>query len=373
MDTGYIRPFRFWTQHILPLVYDDSLSYLEVLYKVKIKLNEVIDWANGFTDELYQYIDQKTQENLEIMKKEMEDYKTLVNGQLTTIQDNIDDVNSRLDGIITEINQIINNFQTEINQSFDDFKNDITQQLKEQDDKVTAQLLAQNLYVQTQIALINSKLEENKQWNKKYTDDEIKKVIKLIPDLTELMVSSPVTGKIGTVQVALDDLFNLYLKLGEPITAQEYDDLNLTAEEYDNKQLTAYMYDYYGKKYLIGSSGGNSEIIYSSTPQLYAKLNDKNVYLVMIDVALQTPSSATTTIDFDTHLTANAIIRANSYVVFANQSGCHSATYLYSNSEFLRSWVEIKNGNIHIFFNRINSLNPKAGNTLRTFIEFMED
>ena len=37
-----VIPFKFWSQKILPLVYDDSLSYYEVLCKLKDKINEVI-------------------------------------------------------------------------------------------------------------------------------------------------------------------------------------------------------------------------------------------------------------------------------------------------------------------------------------------
>lgn len=36
------EPIKFWCFKVLPLVYDDSLSYLEVLYKMKDKLNEMI-------------------------------------------------------------------------------------------------------------------------------------------------------------------------------------------------------------------------------------------------------------------------------------------------------------------------------------------
>ena len=42
-----ISPLKFYTQHILPLVYDDSLSYLEMLGKVRNKLNELIDYYNS--------------------------------------------------------------------------------------------------------------------------------------------------------------------------------------------------------------------------------------------------------------------------------------------------------------------------------------
>ena len=45
-----IRPFRYWCQKVLPLVYDDSLSYYELLCKVVAKLNEVIDNENDLNE-----------------------------------------------------------------------------------------------------------------------------------------------------------------------------------------------------------------------------------------------------------------------------------------------------------------------------------
>lgn len=45
-----IRPFRFWCNKILPLVYDDVLSYQELLCKVVDYLNKVIDQTNANTD-----------------------------------------------------------------------------------------------------------------------------------------------------------------------------------------------------------------------------------------------------------------------------------------------------------------------------------
>ena len=45
-----MTPLKFWSQKILPLIYDDSLSYLEMLGKVKVKLNELIEYYNGLKD-----------------------------------------------------------------------------------------------------------------------------------------------------------------------------------------------------------------------------------------------------------------------------------------------------------------------------------
>lgn len=45
MNTEFIniQPLRYWVQRVLPLVYDDSLSYMELLNKVVYKLNELIE------------------------------------------------------------------------------------------------------------------------------------------------------------------------------------------------------------------------------------------------------------------------------------------------------------------------------------------
>ncbi len=47
-------PFRFWCQKVLPLVYDDSLSYYELLCKVVCKLNELAGNQNNLSDEIKQ-------------------------------------------------------------------------------------------------------------------------------------------------------------------------------------------------------------------------------------------------------------------------------------------------------------------------------
>lgn len=43
MSITRVKPLRYWVQKVLPLVYDDSLSYYELLNRVVKKLNDVID------------------------------------------------------------------------------------------------------------------------------------------------------------------------------------------------------------------------------------------------------------------------------------------------------------------------------------------
>ena len=49
---GELKHFRFWCYKVLPLVYDDSLSYYEVLCKVVDYINKLIEQDKVFGEEL---------------------------------------------------------------------------------------------------------------------------------------------------------------------------------------------------------------------------------------------------------------------------------------------------------------------------------
>ena len=54
MDIKPLHHFRFWCQKVLPLVYDDSLSYYELLCKVVNYINNLIDTNNH----IIEYVDE---------------------------------------------------------------------------------------------------------------------------------------------------------------------------------------------------------------------------------------------------------------------------------------------------------------------------
>ena len=54
-----MEKLKYWAHKILPLVYDDSLSYYEVLAKVCAKINEVIDFVQlNITTEMRELLNQ---------------------------------------------------------------------------------------------------------------------------------------------------------------------------------------------------------------------------------------------------------------------------------------------------------------------------
>ncbi len=65
-----VSRLRYWCQLVLPAVYDDSLSYYELLAKVTAKINEVIDSNN----ELAGYVAQNT-EDIAVLKEEFQKFK----------------------------------------------------------------------------------------------------------------------------------------------------------------------------------------------------------------------------------------------------------------------------------------------------------
>lgn len=94
-----LSPFRFWCQKVLPLVYDDSLSYYELLCKVVDFLNKTMQDVNTLADDVT---------NLH------EAYVTLQN-YVNTYFDNLDvqqEINEKLDEMVR--NGTFNNIITPI-------------------------------------------------------------------------------------------------------------------------------------------------------------------------------------------------------------------------------------------------------------------
>jgi hypothetical protein len=88
-----IQRMEFWCQKVLPLVYDDSLSYYELLCKVVDYLNKVIDNTNDLNKVVL-----KNTEDIELLKKDI----TYLNDELEKVK-NGEYVSLYLDSIIAWI------------------------------------------------------------------------------------------------------------------------------------------------------------------------------------------------------------------------------------------------------------------------------
>ena len=68
---GKIDKVKFWCYKVLPLVYDDSLSYYELLCKVVSKLNELIEKYASFNDMV-----EEIQSAIDALQKQIDEFDT---------------------------------------------------------------------------------------------------------------------------------------------------------------------------------------------------------------------------------------------------------------------------------------------------------
>lgn len=241
-------------QKVLPLTYDNSLSYYEVLCKCVNKLNTAI-------------------ENLNTMSDNLDDFDsriTAVESGLAEVQSEIDNFETEIDERFTELEasliQTINNALSEAQSEIEALKTKVEELSDEIDEKVDE--LSQQIENQLALAttsltvLLNAGLEEmrtlietNNQEMYVYIDEVLEQFRESIPEFENVIVRDVITGELVNIQVALRNLYN-YLR-ANAITAHEYDDLQLTASEYDSTTvnyrplgMTALQFDVDAKRYI---------------------------------------------------------------------------------------------------------------------------
>lgn len=112
-----IRPFRFWVQKALPLVYDDSLSYYELLCKV-------VDYINNLTSDVNTMVNVVNEAEGFIKGAETKLQETLDKGE-SDFETAITNANSNIASAIQELNTYKDNYfanldvQEEINDKLD--------------------------------------------------------------------------------------------------------------------------------------------------------------------------------------------------------------------------------------------------------------
>ena len=89
-----LTKLRYWTFKILPLVYDDSLSYYEVLAKVTNKVNELVDSNNTMPQAITN----------EITKQLDESYATDINNKINSAVNTVtENANNQIDKLANEV------------------------------------------------------------------------------------------------------------------------------------------------------------------------------------------------------------------------------------------------------------------------------
>lgn len=244
-----LHPLFFKCHKILPLVYDESLSYYEVLCKVAKSVNETIESVNQ-------------------------------------LNDNLVDVNSTVNHHTEQINAIaeeINNFESEINGKFDELVirieaelgekfEDYDRQFAELKEETQAELMALEKelkdfmeltfpqfeadirqMIEEQLALIDAKFDSLEDDLKAYIYNELQKILEEIPH--HVWVLDPTTGEYGDIQSVINNFYNVLRYFA--LTADEFDALGMTVDELEHivvngvpRGLTCLEWDMYAKLFI---------------------------------------------------------------------------------------------------------------------------
>lgn len=215
---------RFWCQKVLPAVYDQSLSYYEVLCKLAAFLNKMLeelekmqdnidalhkaykdlqDWVNAeiarFEAHMEQHFDDLTQE----LWNRFEEYKNNTN---TTLQQWFNDyatnttnnLNKKFNDFVTNANtridQMFNTYTTNTNNDFNTWKNDFTNQYNRWKHDVSTQIANINSDISsltTRVTALENMIKKYPNFNyKSFTMTGTKYYKKVILD----MLSFPSAG-----------------------------------------------------------------------------------------------------------------------------------------------------------------------------------
>ena len=133
MWTDNLRQFHFWCQKTLPLVYDDSLSYYEVLAKVTKHLNELTTLVNEIGDELERYegVTDNRLDTLENWRTEVDSWRAQIDQWKTIVEnwrEDVDQWREDIDLWKTSINNwkvTVDNALASLDSRLDDAEDDI--------------------------------------------------------------------------------------------------------------------------------------------------------------------------------------------------------------------------------------------------------
>lgn len=176
----------------LPLAFDESLSYLEMLCATLEKLNETIEQVNKNTEvaEHYQELLQEIEEEVNRLEQEYIEFKESI--------------------------------ENEIDERFTILQSQLT------------------VYIESQIAVLRYEIQT------KY-DELNQKIDDIVAG--DINIYDPTTGILSPIQVVINNLFDM--NRTNAISCSEFDSLELTATTFDSYEITAFNFDVNAKDILV--------------------------------------------------------------------------------------------------------------------------
>lgn len=244
-----LHPLFFKCHKILPLVYDESLSYYEVLCKCVASLNEVIKNTNQLNDNVAD-----------------------INSRTNALTDKVNEIAEEINGFEAEINgkfdELVVRIEAELGEKFEDYDRQFNELKTETQEELQA--LEKELsdfmefkfpefeaeirqLVGEQLALIDQKFDSLEDDLKGYIYTELQKILEQIPE--HVWVLDPTTGEYEDIQSVINHFYNALRYWA--LTADEFDSLGMAVDELQHitvngvpRGLTCLEWDMYAKLFI---------------------------------------------------------------------------------------------------------------------------
>lgn len=232
-------------QKVLPLTYDDSLSYYEMVCKLVAKCNEIIEQINDYDDVINE---------LREALVDISDMKIAID----KINATIDTINSRIDEqavVIKSVDEYAKALSKRVDANEDairqltlvikDFNDNVDIKLNALEKKLTDLFNSFTADFTDELKLLQAKVNQMKVNLQSQID-----VLRERLDELDTDVINPWHEELGRVSQA-KNIKLVYSDLADLVpTAKEYSKLGLTADEYSDFELTALEYARKGKELL---------------------------------------------------------------------------------------------------------------------------
>lgn len=222
-----IAKVRLMCHKVLPAVYDESLSYLESLSKLTYKLNETIDSVNALDDNVEALNDTVTEfgTRLDAVEGEISGFEAEVTAKFNQLETEIyANVDAKVDEKLSEVDTKLAEVDAKvdsIDQQMSEFEATITEHLDGLEEKLTAIINAELEELNTMFTVFRVSMEN-------YIKDEVAKALAEIPDLQNVVVIDPTTGKLDKIQNVVQNIMNFSAYYA--FSCNEYNELGLTCD-----------------------------------------------------------------------------------------------------------------------------------------------
>lgn len=140
IDFTKVPNIHYWTQRVLPCVFDESLSYVEKINKLEEEINKLIEEYNKFGQNVVTEINTFEEETtnqintfIQQITNEINTFKSDITNQLNTFETTI---TNKQNAFETRILELVQEFETTINNDIATFKQTITTQQQQFETRV---------------------------------------------------------------------------------------------------------------------------------------------------------------------------------------------------------------------------------------------